>query len=486
MLVKKFTKPIVSQKDLLKINKAAFESFDKIFSKVELDFDLVSCFVFCDSWLRGDYFPPAIESYVKDNFQIQPSRTLRSNLGLKYRRFKKSIRWIYFIINILIVNPNKFYQVPSCRNVIFLNIKRFGRKPAEEIEKVLGEPVTQLDLKSNISSPSCPGGFETVVTRKLLYISIKELLNVIGRRRDCSELKVSVFEIFCGLLTKNAAYSFLKSAGTYRVIITGSPTNPHVRRIFFACQILGIRSFLYITRNISPVSIPMLAGMHNAIYGVPDTIFTKNLYSMRTLNDKIASNSTHVASLVSTDDRMPLSCDDCTFFSDVLFLLSTDKYFNYQLINFLINSTVFTELKSNVVIRLHPLDDRKTYEGILDNSSNNIFFSDGGPLSSDLSSKRVCYLYPSEAFSEILEKEISICWMTMNFDLQAMENIFWTSMCGDVVNSYSQLVAHYTRICASRGSPSKSVLDMPSIENLRSTREPYRLIGGRLGDDVLY
>ncbi|MDB4659643.1 hypothetical protein OAE57_01065 [Synechococcus sp. AH-551-C10] len=485
MLAKKSSNPSVSQKDLLRINRAAFESFDKIFAKVELDLDLVSCFVFCDSWLRGDYFPPAIETYVKNNFDIRPSRTILSRLGLKYRKLVKSIRWVYFILNVLVFDPHQFSQIPICRNIMFINIKRFGRKPADEIEKMIGEPVTQLDLKSNISSPSYVGSFETAVTRKLVFLTLEELLNVIGRRRDCSELTVSAFEIFCGLLTKNAAYSFLKSASTKRVIITGSLTNPHVRRIFFVCQLLDIRSFLYISRNISPVSIPMLAGMHNAIYGIPSKIFTKNVYSMRTLNNKLNRDSTLVSSLISIDDCKPVSGKKCSYFSDLLFLLSTDKYFNYQLINFLINNLDFSDFKGNIVIRLHPLDDRKDYEDFLAELSHNISFSDGGPLSNDLSSKRVCYLYPSEAFSEILEKEIPICWMMMNCDLQAMENIFWTSICGDVVNDFSELVAHSKKIFDSRGAPSKLELDLSSIESLRSTREPYRLIGGRLGDDVL-
>ena len=386
-------------------------------------------------------------------------------------------------MNILILNPHKHSKVPTYRNLIFLNIKRFGKKPGEDVERALGEPVTQLDLKSNISSPSYCGGFETVVTRKVLFATLKELKRLIPKSHLYPELKVSIFDIFCGLLTKNAAYSFLKSAGPYRVIVTGSLTNPHVRRIFYACQRLGINSSLYITRNISPVSIPMLAGMHNATYGIPGTIFTKNMYSRWNLEKKLSRSRFHISSLSTHDDRRFSRGRERSKCTDALFILGLDKHFNNRLINFLANSPVFCDSKFNIVIRPHPLDNKEAYEGILSKYQKNIYFSYGGTLSSDLLSKRVCYLYPSESFSEILEMEISVCWMLMNYDLQAMENIFWTSICGEVVNDFSELIAHYKKSFTSMGGFSKSSQDVINVEDLRSTREPYRLLGGHLSDE---
>ena len=482
MCAKKLKKKSISQEKLLQINKKAFDSFDILFSHIESDLELVSCFVFCDSWLRGDDFPPALEDYVKDNFKLHPSRTIWSILGTKYRRSKKSIRWVYFLLKILLLNPYKSSEVPTYRNILFLNIKRFGGKPAEEIERVIGEPVTSFDLKMNISSSACVGGFECVVTRSMILNTWKELRNLIVRRCEHRELRVSLLNIYCGLLIKNAAYSFLKAADTYRVIVTGSLTNPHVRRIFYACELLHINSFLYITRNVSPVSIPMLAGMCNAVYGLPGSIFTKNMYSMSILNRKLTRGQLNISCLAADEGVSPSRSANISSSSDALFLLGLDKYFNFQLINFLVNNPAFSDLTGKIVIRPHPLDNIKAYDRLLLNPRNKVYFSKGGPLSSDLESKKVCYLYPSESFSEILENGIPICWIMVNFDLQAMDNIFWTSICGDSVNSLSGLAAHCKKSLEFSGVPPNLSSNALEIDALRCTRNPYKLIAGHLRD----
>ena len=467
----------MSQKSLLEISKASFKYFDEIFSIVEQNQDLASCFVFCDSWLRGDDFPPTIAAYVKEKFSVRPSLTLRSIIGRKYRRTQVMVRWLLFLLKVILFNPNLRKKFPNHKNILFLNTKKYGMGPAKDLEKVIGEPFACLDLKSNLSSVLSGNAFNIAVTRELLLTTFKQTIRVVGKKNKYKTLKVSVFQIFCGLLTRNAAYSFFKFSGAERVVIVGSLTNPHVRRNFYACQQLNIDSTLYIPRTISPISIPMLSGMKNALWGLPNRIFTSNLFSERSLIEVLKEKDVHISTLISAD----VSSREVAVSQRqrALFLLGLDRLFNLRLLEFLQRNTIFED---RAVVRVHPLDDRSFYERSLSKLKSRVRLSNGRPLSTELHEAKVCYLYPSEAFVEVVKSKVPVCWMAMDVDLPAMENIFWSSIGGNLVNDFGQLLDHYQNICKPEWIFEESNL-ANNAADFEKAENPFELLALRLKDE---
>ena len=74
----------------------------------------------------------------------------------------------------------------------------------------------------------------------------------------------------------------------------------------------------------------------------------------------------------------------------------------------------------------------------------------------------------------------------VNFDLQAMDNIFWTSICGDAVSTFSDLATHCKKSLEFRGVPPNLTSNALKIDALRCSRDPYKSIAGHLRDADCY
>ena len=111
------------------------------------------------------------------------------------------------------------------------------------------------------------------------------------------------------------------------------------------------------------------------------------MYSMSILNSKLTRGKFNISCLAVDEGAAITRTLKISSSTDALFILGLDRYFNFELINFLANNSAFSNLKGRIVIRPHPLDNINLTIVSAKFSQQNLL-SKGGPLSSDLVSKK--------------------------------------------------------------------------------------------------